>query len=185
MDDGSKQPELLAQATEIVAAFVGNNTVAVSDLPALISNVFQALHSTGQVEAEKSAEAPIPAVPIRKSVGQDFIVCLEDGKKLKMLKRHLATRYSMWNELQRPRVGRRARLDGKVEKVDFVPPILPSARAPLSGKAYEEARRRFPGYDVYFVEQEWRDWSADKEAPQHPDKAFLAFFATYAERHSL
>jgi predicted transcriptional regulator len=105
MDDGSKQPELLAQATEIVAAFVGNNTVAVSDLPALISNVFQALHSTGQVEAEKSAEAPIPAVPIRKSVGQDFIVCLEDGKKLKMLKRHLATRYSMTPQEYRQRWG--------------------------------------------------------------------------------
>jgi predicted transcriptional regulator len=105
MDDGSKQPELLAQATEIVAAFVGNNTVAVSDLPALISNVFQALRSTGQVEAEKPAEAPIPAVPIRKSVGQDFIVCLEDGKKLKMLKRHLATRYSMTPQEYRQRWG--------------------------------------------------------------------------------
>ena len=107
------------------------------------------------------------------------------GVRLSWSRKNTEAVHLVWNELQRPRVGRRARLDGKVEKVDFVPPILPSARAPLSGKAYEEARRRFPGYDVYFVEQEWRDWSADKEAPQHPDKAFLAFFATYAERHSL
>ena len=105
MDDGSKQPELVARATEIVAAFVGNNTVAVSDLPALISNVFQALRSTGQVEAEKPAGALIPAVPIRKSVGRDFIVCLDDGKKLKMLKRHLATSYNLTPQEYRQRWG--------------------------------------------------------------------------------
>ena len=55
----------------------------------------QALGAVGQAQPEKPAEAPTPAVPIRKSVQQDFIVCLEDGKKLKMLKRHLASRYNM------------------------------------------------------------------------------------------
>jgi predicted transcriptional regulator len=95
MDADSRRQELLALTTEIVGAFVGNNTVATSDLPALISSVFQALGAVGQAEPEKPAEAPTPAVPIKKSVQQDFIICLEDGKKLKMLKRHLASQYHM------------------------------------------------------------------------------------------
>ena len=105
MDDDSKPQELLALTTEIVASFVGNNALAMSDLPALIVNVFQALRTTGQAEPGKTAETPTPAVPIRKSVQQNFIVCLEDGKKLKMLKRHLATRYQMTPEDYRRRWG--------------------------------------------------------------------------------
>ena len=105
MNDDSKPQELLALTTEIVASFVGNNAVATSDLPALIASVFQALSATGQAEPEKAAEAPTPAVPIKKSVQQDFIICLEDGKKLKMLKRHLATRYNMTPEDYRRRWG--------------------------------------------------------------------------------
>jgi predicted transcriptional regulator len=105
MDEDSKPQELLSLTTEIVASFAGNNTLAVSDLPALISSVFQALRATGQVEAEKMAEAPMPAVPIRKSVRPDFLICLEDGKKLKMLKRHLASRYNMTLEDYRRRWG--------------------------------------------------------------------------------
>ena len=95
MDDDSKQQDVLALTTEIVASFVGNNAVAMSDVPALIASVFQALRTTGQAEAGKPAEAPTPAVPIKKSVQENFIICLEDGKKLKMLKRHLATSYNM------------------------------------------------------------------------------------------
>jgi predicted transcriptional regulator len=105
MDDDNKQPEILAQATEIVAAFVGHNTVAMSDLPGLIASVFQALRATGQAEAEKPVEASIPAVPIRKSVGQEFLICLEDGKKLKTLKRHLATYHQLTPEEYRQRWG--------------------------------------------------------------------------------
>ena len=95
MDGDSKRQELLALTTEIVGSFVGNNTVATSDLPALIASVFQALGALGQAPTEKPAEAPTPAVPIKKSVQQDFIICLEVGKKLKMLKRYLASRYDM------------------------------------------------------------------------------------------
>ena len=65
--------------------------MATGDLPSLIGTVYEALRSVGAVEAEKPAEAPVPAVPIKNSVTPDYIVCLEDGKKLKMLKRHLAT----------------------------------------------------------------------------------------------
>ena len=105
MDDNSKPQEVLALTTEIVASFVGNNAVAMSDVPALIASVFQALRTTGQAEPEQTAATPTPAVPIKKSVQHDFIVCLEDGKKLKMLKRHLATRYNMTPEDYRRRWG--------------------------------------------------------------------------------
>ena len=105
MDDDSKQQEVLALTTEIVASFVGNNAVAMSDVPALIASVFQALRTTGQAEPETTAATPTPAVPIKKSVQHDFIVCLEDGKKLKMLKRHLATRYQMTPTEYRQRWG--------------------------------------------------------------------------------
>ena len=105
MDDDSKQQEVLALTTEIVASFVGNNAVAMSDVPALIASVFQALRTTGQAEPETTAATPTPAVPIKKSVQHDFIVCLEDGKKLKMLKRHLTTRYQMTPEDYRRRWG--------------------------------------------------------------------------------
>src|SRR3954451_22402201 len=105
MDDDSKPQELLALTTEIVGAFVGNNTVAMNDVPALITSVFQALGAVGQAQPKKPADVPTPAVPIKKSVQQDFIVCLEDGKKLKMLKRHLASRYNMTPEDYRRRWG--------------------------------------------------------------------------------
>ena len=105
MSEGSNQQGLLALTTEIVAAFVGNNGVAMGDVPALVSSVFQALRTTGEGQPEKSVETLTPAVPIKKSVQHDFIVCLEDGKKLKMLKRHLATRYHMTPEDYRRRWG--------------------------------------------------------------------------------
>ena len=105
MSDDSTPQEILALTTEIVASFVGNNAVATSDLPTLIASVFQSLRAVGQAEPEKAAEAPTPAVPIKKSVQHDFIICLEDGKKLKMLKRHLATRYQMTPEQYRQPLG--------------------------------------------------------------------------------
>src|SRR5687768_10859892 len=104
MDHEGKKQELLSLTTDIVAAFAGNNTVAVGDLPGLISSVFAALGSAGQAK-EKANEPPTPAVPIKRSIGSDFLICLEDGKKLKMLKRHLKTRYHMSPEEYRKRWG--------------------------------------------------------------------------------
>lgn len=93
---------LITLTSDIVAAHVSNNSVAVSDLPTLITNVYTAL-----VGLEKPAPveepAPEPAVSIRSSIKNDHIVCLEDGKKLKMLKRHLATRYNMTPDQYRTR----------------------------------------------------------------------------------
>ena len=105
MAGSNEGQELLSLTTEIVASFAGNNAVAIGDLPGVISSVFRALRTVGQGEAEKPAEAPVPAVPIRKSIGTDFLVCLEDGKKLKMLKRHLATRYNLTPDAYRQRWG--------------------------------------------------------------------------------
>ena len=105
MENSPTRQELLALSTEIVAAFVGNHPVAAGDLPALIKSVFGSLSSAGQAEVTKAPEALTPAVPIKRSVGTDYIVCLEDGKKLKMLKRHLATRYNMTPDDYRRRWG--------------------------------------------------------------------------------
>jgi predicted transcriptional regulator len=94
MTDTADSSDLLALTTEIVAAHVSNNTVAVSDLPLLINQVYQSLAGIGKVPVA-SIERPLPAVNVKRSVHPDYIICLEDGKKLKMLKRHLKTAYNM------------------------------------------------------------------------------------------
>ena len=104
MADQPRSSELMALTTDIVASHVSNNTVAVADLPSLIQQVYAALSGLGNAPAG-SASRPHPAVPIKKSVLPEYIVCLEDGKKLKMLKRHLKTRYNMSPEEYRERWG--------------------------------------------------------------------------------
>lgn len=94
------QETLITLTADIVAAHVSNNSVAVSDLPVLIAHVHGALSNLGcpaPVEIVKQE----PAVSVRSSIKPDFIVCLEDGKKLKMLKRHLMTHYQMTPEQYR------------------------------------------------------------------------------------
>jgi len=93
---------LITLASDIVSAHVSNNSVAVEDLPTLITNVYGALAGLGGT-APVVEEKPEPAVSIRASVKPDYIVCLEDGKKLKMLKRHLMTHYNMTPEDYRAR----------------------------------------------------------------------------------
>ncbi|HUZ72838.1 MAG TPA: MucR family transcriptional regulator [Stellaceae bacterium] len=102
MTDADNSNDLLALTTEIVAAHVSNNTVAVGDLPGLINQVYQSLASIGQSPVAP-AERPQPAVSVKRSVHPDYIICLEDGKKLKMLKRHLKTAYNMTPEEYRER----------------------------------------------------------------------------------
>jgi predicted transcriptional regulator len=100
--ENDMQETLITLTSDIVAAHVSNNSVAVNDLPVLISNVFQAL--AGLSPNKPAPEpAPEPAVSIRSSIKNDHIVCLEDGKKLKMLKRHLMTRYNMTPDQYRQR----------------------------------------------------------------------------------
>ena len=117
----SENNEMLITLTaDIVAAHVSNNSVAVSDLPLLIGNVHNAL--SGLSGGTTVAPAPEPAVPVRSSVKKDYIVCLEDGKKLKMLKRHLMTHYGMTPDDYRAKWG------------------LP-ADYPMVAPAYAETRR--------------------------------------------
>ena len=94
----------LEYAAKIVSAHISNNSVQASDLPALIQQVYTALSTVGLVPAQ-AAEKLEPAVPPKKSVFPDYIVCLEDGKKLKMLKRHLMTSYKLTPEAYRERWG--------------------------------------------------------------------------------
>lgn len=105
MTEKLSQNELLALTTEIVASHVSNNTVAVSDLPEVIQKVYGSLNTLSPNPEPQQPERPQPAVAIKKSVTPEYIVCLEDGKKLKMLKRHLKTRYDMTPEDYRKRWG--------------------------------------------------------------------------------
>src|SRR3546814_12613524 len=96
--------DLLTLTADIVAAHVGNNSVAISDLSLLINNVHSALSALSH-PAEKPEEPLVPAVSIRSSVKPGSVVCLEDGKKLKMLRRHLMTHYGLTLEDYRARLG--------------------------------------------------------------------------------
>jgi predicted transcriptional regulator len=103
MSDSSSDAHLLGLTAQIVSAHVANNSVQPEALPALIQSVFKTLAGAG-----KESPEPVklePAVPIKKSVFPDHIICLEDGKKLKMLKRHLATSYNMTPQQYRERWG--------------------------------------------------------------------------------
>jgi predicted transcriptional regulator len=103
MTDKSNNKDLLTLTTDIVSAHVSNNSVAMTDLPQLINQVYQSLSGIGKAPAAPAR--PQPAVPVKRSVHPDYIVCLEDGKKLKMLKRHLMTAYKLTPEAYRERWG--------------------------------------------------------------------------------
>src|SRR6476619_281772 len=96
MTETQDTPTYLEMAADIVSAFVSHNPMPASELPALIGSVNQALQNLGSGTAQQPIEErKEPAVPIKKSVQPDYIVCLEDGKQFKSLKRHLRTAYDM------------------------------------------------------------------------------------------
>lgn len=97
--------DLLRLATEVVASYVSNNAVGPDQLPELINSVHNTLMSVDGSASAAPEQPQKPAVPIRRSVQPDFIVCLEDGKKLKMLKRHLRTTYEMTPDEYRSKWG--------------------------------------------------------------------------------
>src|SRR3982751_413917 len=103
-DNSGAEDTLLTLTADIVAAHVSNNSVAVNDLPNLIQNVHSALNAISGAAAAPEAR-PEPKVSIRASVKPDYIVCLEDGKRLKMLKRHLMTHYNMTPDQYRQKWG--------------------------------------------------------------------------------
>ncbi len=105
MEQTVDNTELVELTTNIVSAYVSNNTVVSADLPNLINEVHGALVRASASKGQAQAEEQKPAVPIKKSVTPDYIVCLEDGKKFKSLKRHLRAHYNMTPEEYREKWG--------------------------------------------------------------------------------
>ena len=103
VDEEFSNKQVLELTTDIVSAFVSNNPISQNDLPELMVSVHAKLSELGSSEAE--AVRPDPAVPIKKSVTNEYLICLEDGAKLKMLKRYLRTRYNLTPEEYRARWG--------------------------------------------------------------------------------
>ena len=102
-ENSSSAERLTALTAQIAASYVAHHEVAVADLPQLLATIYQSLARAGQTGSNDSRREP--AVPVRRSVSADYIVCLEDGKKLKMLKRHLKTSYNLTPEQYRERWG--------------------------------------------------------------------------------
>jgi predicted transcriptional regulator len=138
MTDISDAPNHVELAADVVMAYVANNPVRASDLPQLISDVHAALLSLSGTVAEKPVEAQAPAISIRKSLTPDFIICLEDGKKFKSLKRHLRTRYNLSPEEYREKWGLPA-------DYPMVAPNYAEARSALAKKmGLGQQRKKLP-----------------------------------------
>ena len=99
MEDQNNQSvdrrDVLALTSDIVSAHVANNSVSMADLPNFIEQIFTTLSRLGSTSGDVAVVRPKPAVPVRRSINPDYIICLEDGQKLKMLKRHLRTAYNL------------------------------------------------------------------------------------------
>jgi MucR family transcriptional regulator, transcriptional regulator of exopolysaccharide biosynthesis len=138
MSDNPANTDFIGLTAEIVSAYVSNNTVASGDIPALISQVHSALLRVSSGQAGPLSEPLKPAVPVKRSINPDFIVCLEDGKKFKSLKRHLRTQYGMTPEQYREKWGLAA-------DYPMVAPNYAAARSQLAkqmGLGQQRRRRR-------------------------------------------
>ncbi len=105
MTDGTSSGTYIELTADIVSAYVSNNSVSASDIPALINQVHAALMRVSAGQSEAPAEPLKPAISVKKSITPEYIVCLEDGKKFKSLKRHLRTQYNMTPEQYRDKWG--------------------------------------------------------------------------------
>jgi MucR family transcriptional regulator, transcriptional regulator of exopolysaccharide biosynthesis len=138
MSDNPANTDYIGLTAEIVSAYVSNNTVASGDIPALINQVHSALLRVSSGQAGPLSEPLKPAVPVKRSINPDFIVCLEDGKKFKSLKRHLRTQYGMTPEQYREKWGLAA-------DYPMVAPNYAAARSQLAkqmGLGQQRRRRR-------------------------------------------
>src|SRR3712207_66531 len=98
----AEKSEFVEMTADIVSAYVSNSSVSVAELPALIQQVHKALSDVASgADAQEAAPPATPAVPVKKSITPDYLVCLEDGRKFKSLKRHLRTKYNMTPEQYR------------------------------------------------------------------------------------
>ena len=105
MSDTPGAGSFIELTANIVSAYVSNNSVAAADIPSLINQVHSALTRVSGSQSDASSEPLRPAVPVKKSITPEYIVCLEDGKKFKSLKRHLRTQYNMTPEQYRDKWG--------------------------------------------------------------------------------
>src|SRR5215207_3416735 len=135
MSELQQTPNTIELAADIVSAFVSNNSVPVAELPALIGNVHAALTGVANGAVEKPKEELRPAVPIKKSVQPDYIVCLDDGKRFKSLKRHLRTTYNLTPDQYRAKWG-------LAHDYPMVAPNYAAARSALAKSMGLGARRR-------------------------------------------
>lgn len=135
MNEQAAGADLIDLAADIVSAYVSNNTVPASDLPALIAEVHRALSTTHAGANEPEPEPLKPAVNPKRSVFPDYIVCLEDGKKFKSLKRHLRTHYDLSPEEYREKWGLAA-------DYPMVAPNYAAARSALAKKMGLGQQRR-------------------------------------------
>jgi predicted transcriptional regulator len=135
MNEQTDGQDLIDLAADIVSAYVSNNTVPVSELPALIADVHRALNNTHMGMNEPEPEPLKPAVNPKKSVFPDYIVCLEDGKKFKSLKRHLRTHYDLSPEEYRDKWG-------LASDYPMVAPNYAAARSALAKKMGLGQQRR-------------------------------------------
>ena len=138
MTDNPVDANLIDLTAEIVSAYVSNNTVAATELPGLINDIYNALQRTSGTQAEPEPEPLKPAVPVKKSVMPDYIICLEDGKKFKSLKRHLRTQYNVTPEEYREKWGLPA-------DYPMVAPNYAQARSDLAKKMGLGQQRRRGG----------------------------------------
>ncbi|MCT4654863.1 MAG: MucR family transcriptional regulator [Cohaesibacter sp.] len=138
MTETSNNNILIELTADIVSAYVSNNAVPVNDLSGLIGDIYKALEDTSTPVTEEVVEAPKPAVSIKKSITPDYIICLEDGKKFKSLKRHLRTHYNLSPEEYREKWGLPA-------DYPMVAPSYAEARSNLAKKmGLGQQRRRKP-----------------------------------------
>src|SRR5215207_708343 len=136
MSELQNNPNTIELAADIVSAFVSNNSVPVTELPALIGSVHDALNQVAHGSTQQPAEEPkAPAVPIKKSVQPDYIVCLDDGKRFKSLKRHLRTTYNLTPDQYRAKWG-------LAHDYPMVAPNYAAARSELAKQMGLGARRR-------------------------------------------
>ena len=136
MNEVQSAPNTIELAADIVSAFVSNNSVPVADLPALIGNVHAALNTLASGSAQQVVEEPkAPAVSIKKSVQPDYIVCLDDGKRFKSLKRHLRTVYNLTPDQYRAKWGLPA-------SYPMVAPNYAASRSELAKRIGLGARRK-------------------------------------------
>jgi predicted transcriptional regulator len=105
MSESTTSPNFIELSADIVSAYVSNNSVPASELPTLLSSIYAALTKRVQAQSQELQAELTPAVPVKKSVTGDAIICLEDGKKFKSLKRHLRTTYDMTPEQYRAKWG--------------------------------------------------------------------------------